>query len=227
MLTDLLQLVFPECCVACADSLYKHEKGICTMCLYNLPKTNFHLMENNAIEKIFIGRTKVERAFAYLYFEKGGKVQQLMHALKYENRTEVGDVIGKLYGLDIKQSLKTFTPDIIVPVPLHRKKLRKRGYNQVEYFARGLARSMELPYDPKALHRNHYNSTQTKTDRYNRWLNVVGSFEVNSKALVGKHVLLVDDVITTGATLESCARELLTIEGVRVSICTMAYANIY
>ncbi len=226
MLNDFISLIFPQVCVSCGNSLYKNEHTLCTYCVYHLPKTNFHLQKDNPIAKIFWGRINIHAAAAFYGFNKGGRVQRLIHQLKYKGRKEVGFAVGKLYGYELKKSEQFKTVNAIVPVPLHPKKIKKRGYNQSESFAEGLAASMELEADLKTLFRAHESETQTKKSRFSRWQNVESIFQLNDlKNLEGKHVLLVDDVITTGATLEACAQTLQRIPGIRISVATIAYAS--
>ncbi len=226
MLNDFIALIFPHVCVSCGKSLYKNEQSICTYCAYYLPKTNFHLYNNNPIAKIFWGRVPIFSAAAFYGFNKGGKVQHLIHQLKYKGQQHIGVSVGKLYGYELKYCDDFNCVDTIIPVPLHPKRQRKRGYNQSDCFAEGLAESMNVKADLKTLYRAVESETQTKKSRFNRWENVESIFQVrDATALEGKHVLLVDDVITTGATLEACAHTLLKVPGVKVSIVCMAYAD--
>ena len=226
MLNDFIALIFPHVCVSCGKSLYKNEQSICTYCAYYLPKTNFHLVHDNPIVKIFWGRVPIYSAAAFYGFNKGGKVQHLIHQLKYKGQQHIGVSVGKLYGYELKYCEDFNAVDTIIPVPLHPKRQKKRGYNQSDCFAEGLAESMNVKADLKTLYRALESETQTKKSRFSRWQNVESIFQLrNADALEGKHVLLVDDVITTGATLEACAQTLLQVPGVKVSIVCMAYAD--
>ena len=193
---------------------------------FHLPKTNFHLDNDNPVAKIFWGRVSIHSAAAFYAFNKGGKVQHLVHQLKYKGRQEVGVSVGKLYGYELMQSDYFKTVNTIIPVPLHPKKQKKRGYNQSDCFAQGLSKSMKVEVDYKTLYRAFESETQTKKSRFNRWKNVETIFQLRDlNTLQGKHVLLVDDVITTGATFEACAQTLLQVPDIKVSIAAMAYAS--
>ncbi len=225
MLNDFISLIFPNVCVSCGKSLYKNESCICTYCAYHLPKTNFHLNHDNPVSKIFWGRVSIFSAAAFYGFNKGGKVQHLIHQLKYKGQKDIGYTLGKLYGYELKYCDDFNTVNTVIPVPLHPKKKKKRGYNQSDSFAEGLAESMDAAADLKTLFRAFESETQTKKSRFNRWKNVESIFQLqNSETLKNKHILLVDDVITTGATLEACAHTLLQVPGVKVSIAAIAYA---
>ena len=224
-LDDLLWLVYPELCAACGKPLKTGEQCLCTGCRFHLPKTNFHLETENPIVKQFWGKVKVEAAASCFLFTKGEKVQNLIHELKYKKRQDVGIFLGELYGYDLKRSPVFSSVQSILPVPLHPSKLRKRGYNQSACFAEGLSKSLEVSLDTKSLIRSTATQTQTRKHRYERFENVENVFSVaEPEQVIGKHVLLVDDVITTGSTLVSCAEALLAQPGTKVSIATIAYA---
>jgi ComF family protein len=226
MITDFIALIFPHVCVSCGKSLYKNENSICTYCCYHLPKTNFHLDSNNPVAKMFWGRATIYSAAAYYNFNKGSNVQNLIHQLKYRGQKHVGVTVGNLYGHELKYCDDFNSVSKIIPVPLHPQKKKKRGYNQSDFFAEGLAESMGADVDFTTLYRAMESSSQTKKSRFNRWQNVESIFELNDgETLEGKHILLVDDVITTGATLEACAQTLLQVPNVKVSIATIAYAG--
>jgi len=224
--SDFLSLFFPTCCYSCGNDLFKNENSICTHCQYHLPKTNFHLNNDNPVAKIFWGRTNLVAAAAYYFFQKGGRVQHLIHQLKYKGAKQLAFDIGKLYGHELTDSVHFKDIELIVPVPLHKKRLRKRGYNQSACFAQGLSETMHTAMGTNILFRTLSSDTQTKKSRFTRWKNVENIFYTkNEQLLFHKHVLLVDDVVTTGATLEACAQALLKNEGVRVSIATIAFAS--
>jgi len=176
---------------------------------------------------MFWGRLPVDAATAFLFFKKGGMVQTLVHKLKYQNAPFIGYELGKLLGFDLRENDDYFKiPDLIMPVPLHWKKEKRRGYNQSTHFARGIAEVLEKPIDTSNLYRKIHTSTQTKKSRYNRWENVSEVFGLKKTDLIAaKHVLLVDDVITTGATLEACGQILLQQTDVTISIATLAVAD--
>ncbi len=173
----------------------------------------------------FWGRVKLEYGASFYYFKKGGLVQQLIHNLKYANKPEIGLRLGQLYGKVLKKSPFLGQAEIIIPVPLHPRKQKMRGYNQSAKFAQGLSLGMEIPWSA-ALHRNMMTATQTQKARIERFSNVEHAFEVAKPNFIkGKHLLLVDDVITTGATLEACAHQLLTVPDTKVSVVTIAFAE--
>jgi ComF family protein len=223
---DFLSLIYPRNCVCCGNGLWGQEQVICTFCDFHLPRTWFHLEHDNPVSRTFWGRIRLEGAASYLHFNKGNNVQQLIHHLKYKGRKDIGIYLGARYGLSLKNSPFFHTAELVIPVPLHRKKMRQRGYNQSEQFAIGLADAMNIPVG-KQLIRTSPSGTQTRKSRFTRWENVSGIFRVPDPIkLSGKHILLVDDVITTGATLEACAGALSLIPDTRISIATIAAVKI-
>ncbi len=225
-LNDLLSLLYPELCQACSNSLFKHEQLICLSCLYKLPKTNFHLEHNNIIEKIFWGRVPVEKATSYLNFRKGGKVQNLMHNFKYKSKKNIGFYLGEHFARDLKKENWFDGIDLMIPIPLHYKKQQIRGYNQSEEIAKGLESITSIPVEIKVVERRLPSQTQTKKSRFKRWENVSEIFKIKEpQKIENKHLLIIDDVITTGATIEACAQKLLQVNGVKISVATLAYAN--
>jgi ComF family protein len=227
LLDDFISLIFPKICAACGNSLWKHEETICLSCEFHLPRTNYHLSLENPVGALFWGRVSLVSAAAFLYFHKGSKVQRLIHQLKYKGRKDIGLFLGRSYGSLLKNSPFFQTVEVILPVPLHPKKLRQRGYNQSELFAIGLGESMNIPVNAGLLYRKKATETQTKKSRFRRWQNVAEVFAVNGpEVLEMKHVLVVDDVITTGATLESCIQSLSNIKGIRISAAAIAVAPV-
>jgi ComF family protein len=218
-------LVFPRVCPACGNNLYIQENSICTKCLYELPRTNFHLDNDNELARLFWGRVKLEAATSFCYYYKGSKFQNIIHQLKYNGQKHVGYYLGRLFGADLKN---TYSPDIdiIHPVPLHYRKFRIRGYNQSEYIARGISESINRPVVTDILYRTKAAETQTIKSRYDRWENIEGVFKTkNINRAENRHILLVDDVVTTGSTLEACASEILKINNTRVSIAALAFTK--
>lgn len=223
MLNDFFNLIFPKLCCACNSALLKNERIICTSCTVSLPKTNFHTDKENPVNEIFWGRVAIEMATSFYLFSKKSKVQRLLHSLKYKGVKDVGTVVGQLFGFELNESKYYKKIDFIVPVPLHKNKLKKRGYNQSEWIANGLSKSMGVPVNIDSLYRKEDSQTQTKKSRYKRWENVGEIFDLSNEDLQGKRILLVDDVVTTGATIEACAQVLIA-QNCSVLVATIAYA---
>lgn len=225
LINDFMSLIYPRHCEACGNSLFKHEAYICNLCKLSLPKSNYHKNGQNELSQTFVGRVPLEKSLCFYLFEKSGKVQKILHAIKYQNQKELAQFIGDLYANDlIKENILTDI-DVIIPIPLHAKKLKLRGFNQSEWFAKGLANLLGKPLDTFSFERLQETSTQTKKKKYQRWENVEGIFNLKDKAvLVNKHVLLVDDVITTGATIEAAWMALKDVEGIKISVISIAFA---
>lgn len=227
MFKTLLNLLFPKVCSGCNGLLLESEDVVCTHCRHDMPFTLHHLDEENETYKKFYGRLPVEHASSVVYFHKQGIVQKLIHNLKYRGKQEIGTLIGRWYVEDIKDIEVLQSVTEVIPVPLHRKKLRQRGYNQVADFGKAIAQGLGASYNDDLLLRSTYNKTQTKKNIAARAEIINNAFDVSATDDdKNKHFLLVDDVITTGATLEACGRALLKIPGARVSIITIAYAHI-
>lgn len=225
MLSEFLSLFYPGLCAACKSPMVRNEKIICAPCMMDLPYTNFHRYRDNPVAKIFWGRTRIEFATALCFFQKAGRVQQLLHELKYKGNQEVGLVLGRELGKQILETSDMEKIDLILPVPLHPRKERLRGYNQAKPIADGIAEVINSRVQPDAARRLHFNQTQTNRNRYNRFENVSEIFKVSEPAaMYGKHVLIVDDVITTGATIESCSNAILKVEETKVSVVSLACA---
>ena len=226
LIEDFISLFFPRVCNACEAPLMHNEEIICMSCLFHLPKTNFHQDQENPVSRLFWGRVNIHAAAAFYYFRKGSKIQHLMHQFKYKGHKEVGVFIGDLYGDELKKSPCFNTVNVVIPVPLHRKKIKKRGFNQSERFAMGLSQSMKIDLVTSVLVRKTASETQTKKTKFRRWENVKEIFDIEqAETLEGKHLLLVDDVITTGSTIEACATVLHQIPGVKVSVAGMAFTS--
>ena len=203
-----------------------NEQLVCADCLYNLPFTNFHLQPDNIVARQFWGKINLEAAYALFYFTKGGKVQNLMHQFKYKGVKQIGNLLGNIAGGQLTKNEIFKTVDIIIPVPLHKKRMRERGYNQSACFADGLAQKLNAFAEVDNLVRIMATETQTHKSRFARFENMQEVFAVkNPERLVNKHILLVDDIVTTGSTLEACGTQLLKIEGLKLSVATIAYAE--
>ncbi len=226
ILDDLLNLVYPRTCAACGTTLLRHEEVICSPCVLHLPKTFYHKDQKNPLFELFWGKIPVEMVASYYFFNKGNKVQNLVHQLKYKGRPDIGVYLGQRYGAYLRNAETFSTIDTIIPVPLHDAKKIIRGYNQAEMFAQGLSIAMKIPFDTTSFVRTAATETQTKKTKQERWENVKDKFKVvETNLLKDKHVLLVDDVLTTGATLEACAHSLLEVPGLKISIATIAAAH--
>ena len=224
--TDLWDLFFPCNCLLCERQLVQGENMLCLKCLSGLPRTQFHLREENAVECNFRWKIPVEHATSFLYYAKGGNVRQLLYELKYRGNREVGEVMGRVMASELMGSRFFDGMDLIVPVPLHRRKERLRGYNQSECLARGISAVTGIPMDTRIVVKSRHTDTQTHKGQYARWENVRDLFVcVDPAALEGKHLLLVDDVLTTGATVVSCADAFRGIPGLRISVLTLALAG--
>lgn len=222
---DFFALFYPNLCTVCSASLVRQEKVICSKCLYELPRTHFHKVKGNPLEKVFWGRVEVERVTAYFFFLKGSKYRKMIHLFKYSDRKDIGIELGRNFASELKSSDDFSSIDLILPVPLHPRKERKRGYNQSDLIAQGMSELLPAAMEKNILYRKIYTETQTKKSRFERWENMENVFGVkNIDRLEGKHVLLVDDVLTTGATLEGCAHALHEAENVKISVATLAFA---
>ena len=223
MFNSLFNLLFPKVCLACDAFLLANEETICISCRHDLPLTNYHLEMKNELTKKFFGRIELQFGSAMMYYHKRGIVHELIHNLKYYKHQEIGTFLGNWYGEDLKPLAISKEFDFVIPVPLHKKRLKERGFNQIETFGKAISEKLGVPYDDTILIRTIYSKTQTKK-------NLLGRTEVNkeifgvafSESHHGKHFLLVDDVITTGSTLEACAHAILKIPGSKLSIVTIA-----
>ena len=203
-----------------------NETVICTRCRHEMPLTQYHLDTKNEAVKKFYGKIEIQHASAFLYFNKKGMVQELIHNLKYKGHEEIGFVLGNWYVADLKELNLETSFDVVIPVPLHKRKFRERGYNQVTTFGKALAEGLNIAFDDAILYRKKYSKTQSKKNLLGRSENIENIFDVHfSTENQNKHFLIVDDVLTTGATLEACSRALLKIPGAKISIVCMAMAN--
>lgn len=223
---DFVTLFFPNHCLGCSNSLSKGEEILCTRCILELPKTKYHEQVDNVIKSRLSGRIPLAYAMAFLRFRKTGIVQHLLHQLKYNNHPEIGVRLGLLYGKELVDSGYYTKFDLIIPVPLHRSRQRKRGYNQSSKFAEGLSKSMQIPWDENIVERKIKTTTQTRKTKIERWENVKDVFWIkHPEKVIDKRILLIDDVITTGATLEACGHLILNSGCSELSIACLAEAQ--
>lgn len=226
MFYDLINLFYPKDCKICGTILVKNENILCLKCIHELPVTNYSWNNENPVKKVFYGRAEIENATSLLIFNKKGAVQKLIHQLKYKGQKEIGPYLGKWLGREISQSQNFENVEAVIPVPLHKKKLKSRGFNQVEGFGKEIAIELNIPYLDDVLLKTSLSSSQTLKGRLARWGEIEETFVLSNPATItGKHILLVDDLITTGATLEACAHVLQQAKNVRISIATMAIAG--
>ena len=226
MFQNLINLFFPKCCAGCESFLLADEIVICTQCRHEIPLTNHHKIENNEVFQKLYGRIPLEFGASLFYFHKKGIVQEMIHKLKYQGQEEISAMIGNWYSEELRHLEQINKIDYIIPVPLHKKRFRERGYNQVEGFGKALSDNLKIPYNENLLKRKLYTKTQTKKDLLGR-SNVIDSvFDISfSEDHHGKHFLLIDDVMTTGSTLEACSRALLKIPDSKISILCMAFSH--
>ncbi len=223
-LKNIFNLFFPELCLICNRSLIISKQLICVSCRSNLPVTNFCDWSPNEVEKSFYGRVDIISGTSLLYFNRKGNVQKLIHQLKYKKQQKVGLFLGNWLGEAMINSERFKELDAIIPVPLHKNKLKKRGYNQVTTFGISLSKSLKIPLLENILIRVSKTQTQTLKSRFDRSKNMNENFElIDTERLKNKHILLIDDIITTGATLEACCIQLYFTKNIKISIATMAY----
>ncbi|MBT8245678.1 MAG: ComF family protein [Winogradskyella sp.] len=226
MFQNLVNLFFPKICEACKLPLQDNEHVVCVTCRHELPITNFHFENNDALKKILYGRVKLENATSLLHFSKKGLVQELLHNLKYRGHEQIGKFLGDWLGGEL-QTLDAYkTIDIVVPVPLHITKRQERGYNQVTKFGQSIAHALDADYNEDVLVKIKHTKTQVFKDRVTRFDDANMRFDLGKTDNLSRmHILLVDDIITTGATIEACVLLLRSIPDVKISVATMAIAE--
>lgn len=225
-LSDIRHLIYPSICLICDKELSRNENHICTFCTMELPVTNFHSFEDETpMDKLFWGRIKVFSTYAHLFFEKGKGSQRILFNLKYKNNRSIGEHFGREIGIKLQNSPLFETAETIIPVPLHYKKEFIRGFNQSEILSNGLSEILGIPVDTQTIQRSKHTQSQTQKSRFQRWDNVESIFTIKNKIKEYKHIIIVDDVITTGSTLESIIKEIQVIHSdIKVSVVTLAIA---
>lgn len=222
---SFLHLLFPHVCTGCGNDILSDESELCMRCMSAMPETNFEIHPNNPVEKLFWGRLQLSGATAQYYFTKESLMQHLMHQFKYKRNKELGLQLGRIMGEQIKRSGR-FDAEALIPLPLFPGKEKRRGYNQATILCKGMAEMMKIPILENVITRPQHTETQTKKGRIERWKNMEGKFILsNPDAIQNKHVLLVDDVVTTGATLEACGNEILNAGNVRLSVATLCVSS--
>jgi ComF family protein len=222
---DFLSLFFPNFCQGCQGNMVKGEEILCTKCLADIPYLNYYGLEDNPIVNRFVGRAQIKHGWAMLKFHKAGLVQNLLHQIKYNNRPEIGERLGKIFAVNVALHGFETEFDLLIPVPLHKNKKRTRGYNQSEMIAKGMAEVLHIPHSDSVVERLTATATQTKKSRIERWENVNFAFRVMDRSQIsGRRILIVDDVITTGATIEACAKCLLEAGAAEISVACLAEA---
>ena len=222
---SILHILFPHVCDGCGSDIIDEESSLCMKCIAEMPETNFHLHANNPIEKIFWGRLPIINATAQYYFIKESLMQHLMQQLKYKGNKELGKQLGRLMGYDLQKTDRFNKVDFLIPLPLFPSKEKRRGYNQATILCEGIAEVMNVEILRDTITRTQFTETQTRKGRIERWQNMEGKFELmKPEKIRGKNILLVDDVITTGATLETCGHELLQASP-KLSVATLCYAS--
>ena len=223
MLQSFLDLIFPRICAGCQQPLQLNEEHLCTDCRFDLPKTNSHLEPDKKLINKFAGKVNLEHSLAYLKFVKGGKVQKIMHEIKYAGNQELGEMLGRMYGAELREKDYSDYFDLVLPVPLHKNRLIIRGYNQSDCLAKGIAESLGIEWRNDILKRGIETQSQISKSRFDRYANMKDVFFVDKKeGLKNKKIVIVDDTLTTGATLESCVLALNDVGVKRVSIIAMA-----
>jgi ComF family protein len=219
-------LIYPNVCRSCSEILNDSEQIICIKCVYNLPYSYFEKEKENEVFNLFLGRVPIEFATALCLFSSTGTIRDLLHQLKYGGQSEIGIKLGNILGKSLLESEFFTKPDVIIPVPMHPKKLKKRGYNQAEMIAIGVSEILDVPIQTQGLLKILNTKTQTKKSKFDRWLNVEKSFRSSQDVTISnKNILLIDDVVTTGATLEACSSSLYNMGNNKISLATLAFAQ--
>ncbi|MDO4949930.1 MAG: ComF family protein [Bacteroidales bacterium] len=225
-LADIADYFFPRYCVVCGEALSGSEQFLCAKCLIQLPRTNLHLQSDNDVEKNLWGKIPLGKASAYLYYHKKGMVSKLIASLKYQGNAALGVFLGRCMATDLIATSFFSDIDFIVPLPLHKTRRKKRGYNQSEQLALGISSVTNIPIRNDIVVRKRDTDTQTSKSEVQRWENLQDSFEcVSPEPLVGKHILLVDDVMTTGATVVACADAFDKTRQLKISVLTLSVAS--
>ena len=223
ILNDINTLLLPVVCFGCNAQLLRGERHLCTFCRNQIPFTDFNFKEENSVDRIFYGQTNIKKASSFLLFTQIGMVKNLIHNLKYKNQEQIGVFIGEWYGQIIAENGFLKNIDYVIPVPIHSKKLKKRGYNQVTKFGTSIAKHLDAKFLDTVLIKTANTKTQTKKNRFKRWQQQKNLYELTDPLLLSnKKILLLDDVITTGATMETCAKTLQEATGVTIYIASMA-----
>jgi len=224
--SSLLHLVFPHLCEGCGNDNVQKEELVCFACLASLPETNFHLHGANPVEKLFWGRIPLRAAMAHYYFTKASLIQHLLHALKYKGKKELGTCLGRRMGTALVASNRFMSVEALIPLPLSGRRQKQRGYNQAALICEGISSVLNVPVWNDVVGRRSFSESQTKKSRVERWQNMEDRFILlNGERIKNRHVLLVDDVVTTGATLEACGAELIKASGATLSVATLCFST--
>lgn len=222
----ILHTIYPELCLCCKQAIKPKDLGLCLQCEYDLPLYEDDIVEHNNLNKTFWGRVPTQRVYSFLLMKSKNNAQSLIHALKYKSKKNVALKLGRKLGRNILDSPYYKKPDILIPIPLHPKKQKIRGYNQAELIADAVSEELLVPVRTDIVKRLKHQSTQTKKDREERWKNVDSIFAITTHehSLNNQHIMIIDDVITTGATIDACAQAFREINGIRISAASLAYA---